>query len=79
MLLGCARPTGVVMVAPPRATRNARTGKAKGRSQVVRVNSDPMIDAGAPSTGELWIIQSVPGVRGYSCSHLLNPHTFDFD
>jgi hypothetical protein len=53
MLLGCARPTGVVMVAPPRATRNARTGKAKGRSQVVRVNSDPMIDAGAPSTGEL--------------------------
>ena len=79
MLLGCACPTGVVMVAPPKVPRNARTGKAKGRSQVVRVNSDPMIEAGAPSTGELWIIQSVPAPPGDSCSHHWNPHTFDFD
>ena len=53
MLLGCARPTGVVMVALPNVPRNARTGKVKGRSQVVRVNSDPMIEAGAPSTGKM--------------------------
>jgi hypothetical protein len=33
MLLGCARPTGVVMFAPPRAPRNAEGAQSEGRAR----------------------------------------------
>jgi hypothetical protein len=45
-------PPGIAMVAPPEVPRNAQQGKAKGRS-LARGSSDPMIEAGEPSTGGL--------------------------
>jgi hypothetical protein len=42
-----------LMVAAPVAPRNAQTAKAKGRRRVDKGNSDPTIEAGAPSTEEV--------------------------
>ena len=65
-----------------RNTLRHRAGQSEGPEHDSPRSSDPMIEAGAPSTGQIGMcsrkVLCTPH-RGYSWSHHWNPHTIDFD